>query len=82
MLKSEFPSIEIVDVDLSDWSSTEQALCNLGPIDLLVNNAGEGMIKALPDLDETDVDRYSFQICFCSTETYFQDFRFKREGFN
>ncbi|XP_063916098.1 L-xylulose reductase-like [Zophobas morio] len=57
LLKSEFPSIEIVDVDLSDWSSTEQALCNLGPIDLLVNNAGEGMIKALPDLDETDVDR-------------------------
>jgi short-subunit dehydrogenase len=56
-LKSEVPTVEILTVDISDWSSTTRALQDLGPVDLLVNNAGEGMIKSLVDVEEQDVDR-------------------------
>ncbi|RZC41116.1 L-xylulose reductase, partial [Asbolus verrucosus] len=56
-LKFEVPSVEIIAVDISDWKATENVLKNIGPVDLLVNNAGEGMIKSLIDLEEEDIDR-------------------------
>ncbi|XP_044272505.1 L-xylulose reductase-like isoform X2 [Tribolium madens] len=48
---------ETLVLDISDWGETEKGLGRIGPVDLLVNNAGEGMIKALVDLEEGDVDR-------------------------
>ncbi|VEN61967.1 unnamed protein product [Callosobruchus maculatus] len=55
-LKKELPSIEIVELDIADWKQTENVLKNIGPIDLLVNNAGMGWLKSLLDATEEDVD--------------------------
>nr|CAI5862095.1 unnamed protein product [Callosobruchus analis] len=52
-------SIEIIELDISDWTATEQAIRNAAPIDLLVNNAGVGMIKSLATVTEDDVNRYN-----------------------
>ncbi|KAJ8923051.1 hypothetical protein NQ315_001600 [Exocentrus adspersus] len=56
-LKNENPSITVVKLDICDWNRTKQALSDIGPVDFLVNNAGEGFIKALEDVEEEDVDR-------------------------
>ncbi|KAL0180288.1 hypothetical protein M9458_025730, partial [Cirrhinus mrigala] len=45
------PSIKPVCVDLSDWDATEQALKDVGPVDLLVNNAA--CAKLQPFLEVT-----------------------------
>nr|CAI5862093.1 unnamed protein product [Callosobruchus analis] len=55
-LKKEMSSIEIIELDISDWTATEQAIRNAAPIDLLVNNAGVGMIKSLATVTEDDVN--------------------------
>ncbi|XP_069122877.1 L-xylulose reductase-like [Argopecten irradians] len=39
-LKSEVTSMNIVQADLQDWDGSRKILEQLGPIDLLVNNAG------------------------------------------
>lgn len=38
-LHSEYPSIEVVSVDVADWEKTRAAVQALGRIDALVNNA-------------------------------------------
>jgi L-xylulose reductase len=55
-LKSEVPSVEVIPLDLSDWSATDEALAQVGPVDLLVNNAGLGWLKSMLDITEEDVD--------------------------
>ncbi|VEN48903.1 unnamed protein product [Callosobruchus maculatus] len=55
-LKNEVPSIETVALDLSDWNKTKQGLANIGPIDLLVNNAGLAILGPLTEVKESDVD--------------------------
>lgn len=52
------PSIEILALDLSDWQKTEEALKNIGPIHLLVNNAGLAILKPVTEVTESDVDKY------------------------
>ncbi|KAJ8948429.1 hypothetical protein NQ318_007952 [Aromia moschata] len=56
-LKKEVPSIEIIPLDLSDWKKTEEGLAGVGPIDLLVNNAGLAILGPLTEVVEEDVDR-------------------------
>nr|CAI5860565.1 unnamed protein product [Callosobruchus analis] len=56
-LKNEIPSIETIALDLSDWNKTKQGLANIGPIDLLVNNAGLAILGPLTEVKESDVDR-------------------------
>ena len=34
------PSIEVYNVDVADWDKTRSVAQSIGPIDLLVNNAG------------------------------------------
>ncbi|XP_057683018.1 L-xylulose reductase-like isoform X2 [Corythoichthys intestinalis] len=52
-LVKECPSIVPVCVDLADWKATEAALKNVGPIDLLINNAAcairQPFLEATPD---------------------------------
>ncbi|XP_060568418.1 L-xylulose reductase-like [Ruditapes philippinarum] len=50
-LKKEVPSIETRLLDISEWDKTREVVENLGPIDLLVNNAG--IIKHTPFLEIT-----------------------------
>ena len=45
----QIPSIETHTLDLSDWDATRTLVQSLGPIDLLVNNAG--IIKVTPFLE-------------------------------
>lgn len=48
-LKQEVPSIETHICDLSDWDAARSLVENLGPIDLLVNNAGTNIIDNFVD---------------------------------
>lgn len=57
-LKDEYPEIEIISVDLSDWLATTEALKDLDSIDGLVNNAGIAIIKPFADLTEKDIDEF------------------------
>ncbi|KAG9350311.1 hypothetical protein JZ751_026665 [Albula glossodonta] len=58
-LLKECPSIRPLCVDLSDWEATEAAFKDLGPMDLLVNNAAcaplQPFLEITPD---------QFDICF------------------
>jgi len=51
--------IRTVCVDLTDWQTTQQAVKSLGPIDLLVNNAG--VIENLP-FTEVSADSFDWQV--------------------
>lgn len=55
-LKQECPSIEIIQVDLSDWGATRAALEGIQSVDGLVNNAGIAIIKPYSALTEKDFD--------------------------
>lgn len=56
-LKAEVPSIHTVCVDLADWDKTKKAVEELGNIDLLVNNAGYGIINPFGTIGPEDFDR-------------------------
>ncbi|XP_019865188.1 L-xylulose reductase-like [Aethina tumida] len=55
-LKKHDPKIEIVILDITDWNKTSQVLENIGPVDLLVNNAGLGWVKPITEIIEDDLD--------------------------
>ncbi|XP_050298580.1 L-xylulose reductase-like [Anthonomus grandis grandis] len=55
-LQKEHPSIKTVVLDISDWDKTRQVLSTVGPIDLLVNNAGMGWLKPFLKMEEQDFD--------------------------
>ncbi|KAI0233423.1 L-xylulose reductase [Lamellibrachia satsuma] len=57
-LKVENPEIRTVCVDLSDWAAARNAVKEIGPVDLLVNNAG--VIKTSPflEMDEANMNKY------------------------
>jgi L-xylulose reductase len=50
------PSIRPVCVDLSDLDSATKAVEALGPIDLLVNNAGTYYEQSFVDVDMNSLD--------------------------
>ncbi|XP_068105974.1 L-xylulose reductase-like [Hyperolius riggenbachi] len=56
-LAEECPSVETICVDLGDWSATEAALKSLGPVDLLVNNAGIAIIEPFLEVTQESFDR-------------------------
>ncbi|XP_074080952.1 carbonyl reductase [NADPH] 2-like [Macrotis lagotis] len=56
-LSRECPGLEPVCVDLGDWEATEHALGNIGPIDLLVNNAAVLLIEPFLEISKEAFDR-------------------------
>ncbi|UYV75820.1 DCXR, partial [Cordylochernes scorpioides] len=52
----QFPGVEIVVVDLSDWEATKTAVEDCGPIDLLVNNAGITILQPVGQVSEGALD--------------------------
>lgn len=50
------PAIKPVCVDLADWGATERALKSVGPIDLLVNNAGCAMLQPFLEITPESFD--------------------------
>ncbi|XP_012672818.2 L-xylulose reductase [Clupea harengus] len=57
----ECPSIRPVCVDLSEWETTEAALKDIGPVDLLVNNAACAMLQPFLEVTPEQFDM-SFNI--------------------
>uniref|UniRef100_UPI0014874E2C carbonyl reductase [NADPH] 2-like isoform X2 n=1 Tax=Arvicanthis niloticus TaxID=61156 RepID=UPI0014874E2C len=60
-LAKECPGIEPVCVDLGDWEATEKALGGIGPVDLLVNNAGVALMQPFIESTKEIFDR-SFNV--------------------
>lgn len=50
------PGVEPVCVDLADWEATEQALSNVGPVDLLVNNAAVALLQPFLEVTKEACD--------------------------
>lgn len=50
------PNINIINVDLQDWDKTREAVSLIGPIDLLVNNAGVGQLTMFLETSKQDLD--------------------------
>lgn len=44
-LREEYPTIEVVFVDLRDWDKTREIIDSLGVFDGLVNNAGVAIVQ-------------------------------------
>lgn len=55
-LVRECPGIEPVCVDLADWEATERALSNVGPVDLLVNNAAVALLQPFLEVTKEAFD--------------------------
>ena len=55
------PSIIPVEVDLTDWDATRKAVEGVGPIHLLVNNAGVAEITPFLQTTKAEMDRYIFK---------------------
>ena len=56
-LKQECEGINTVCVDLADWDATKKAVEAIGPIDLLVNNAGISILDPFLDVKPEDFDK-------------------------
>ncbi|XP_053720812.1 L-xylulose reductase [Synchiropus splendidus] len=56
-LVQECPSITPVCVDLEDWAATESSLQDVGPIDLLVNNAAASTLQSFLEVTPEQFDR-------------------------
>ncbi|KAM6951309.1 L-xylulose reductase [Aplochiton taeniatus] len=55
-LLQECPSVTPVCVDLSDWAATAVALEDVGPVDLLVNNAACAMLQPFLEVTSDQFD--------------------------
>ena len=52
------PEIITVCVDLSDWTAAKKAVEKIGPVDLLVNNAGIVKLAAFLGTEDVDLNKY------------------------
>ncbi|KAI0216275.1 L-xylulose reductase [Lamellibrachia satsuma] len=58
-LKDENPGLHTVCVDLADWATARRAVEQIGPVDLLVNNAGILIPTPFLETEETQMDKAS-----------------------
>ena len=49
------PDILVYNVDISDWDKTRHVVQQIGPVDLLVNNAAVLITKPFLELDKEDL---------------------------
>lgn len=56
-LQSEYPSIDIVDVDIADWDKTREVVESLGHFDALVNNAAVATCEPFLECTPSDYDK-------------------------
>ncbi|XP_059047123.1 L-xylulose reductase-like [Achroia grisella] len=56
-LQSEYPSIDIVDIDIADWNKTREVVESLGHFDALVNNAAFASCEPFLDCTPSDYDK-------------------------
>ncbi|XP_064467334.1 L-xylulose reductase-like isoform X2 [Ornithodoros turicata] len=55
-LRTEVPGIKTIAVDLSDWEATQDALLEVGDIDLVVNNAGVAVLEPVGEITSEAFD--------------------------
>ena len=48
------PGTETHSIDMTDWDATRALVESLGPIDLLVNNAGDSVIAPFLEVKKED----------------------------
>ncbi|XP_059804559.1 L-xylulose reductase-like [Hypanus sabinus] len=56
-LVQECPKMLTICVDLGNWEATENALKDVGPVDLLVNNAAVGILEPFLEITEEAFDK-------------------------
>ncbi|XP_047529842.1 D-erythrulose reductase-like [Vanessa atalanta] len=56
-LQSEYPSIDIVDVDIADWDKTREVIESLGHFDALVNNAAVAICEPFLTCSPADYNK-------------------------
>lgn len=57
VIKKEYPSIEVVCVDLCDWDKTREAVNSIGVLDGLVNSAGVIFIEPFLEFSPESFDK-------------------------
>lgn len=61
-------------VDVADWDATRKAVQDIGPIELLVNNAGIGCLESFLEVKPESFDKYkSFKTVTFALLTWFQN---------
>ena len=55
-LKEECPEMNIICLDVTDWTATHSVLTEVGPVDILVNNAAIARFASFLDTTEEDFD--------------------------
>jgi len=70
-------AVHTVCVDLLDWQKTQSVVQSLGNIDLLVNNAGVGIIEPFLSVTPDSYDRhvaslFSFSKCISKMSDYIE----------
>ena len=57
-------------VDLSDWAATRKAVEEIGPVDLLVNNAAILRLTAFLEVEEAEISEYERSLFYNLSFTY------------
>lgn len=57
-LQKEVAGIHIININLEDWVATQKAVEEIGPVDLLVNNAGVAVLESFLDIKPESFDRF------------------------
>jgi len=57
-LKSEFPNVTLITVDLRDWDETQRLVRAISPIDHLVNNAAISGTSFFEEVAAEQIDEY------------------------
>ena len=52
------PNIEVYNVELADWNKARTTVQSIGPVDLLVNNAGITNWTSFIEVTKLEVDKY------------------------
>ena len=50
---------------MTDWTATKEAVEKLGPVDLLVNNAGVMNLTKFLEIEEADMKKYEMCVGVC-----------------
>jgi L-xylulose reductase len=56
-LRLEAAGIQTITVDLDDWNNTKEAIESIGPVDLLVNNAGIAILEPFLEVKPESFDK-------------------------
>ena len=65
----QMPDILVYNVDISDWETTRQVVRQIGPVDMLVNNAA--ILSNKPFLESDKEDLFKLKVVLCANCSLF-----------